>query len=274
MEQTYERSQHIDGSKENFITGIHEVAGNVSQAQRLIGRSYSEREWSEQGSQKDESFASLKKKAAVFTHELANSLTAISYSLQFIETELQTKRVNNHALTAVIQAAVGELYRLDSMLVEFRSPASWRNCELISTDLATVVKEVLALELSVCRTGGIDVKAEFENALPLVKLDAAKMKQVVLNLCKNAVEAMPKGGCLTLRVYQSERLVVLEISDDGVGLPEGLNAFELFKTTKPRGSGIGLSVVQEIVSAHNATITGSNDAGGGTTFRIVFPTAN
>ena len=62
-----------------------------------------------------------------------------------------------------------------------------------------------------------------------------------------------------------------EISDTGIGMPENLNKFELFKTTKPGGNGIGLSIVQEIVLAHNSTITCASHAGHGTTFRIVFP---
>ena len=71
-------------------------------------------------------------------------------------------------------------------------------------------------------------------------MDAAKIKQVILNLCKNAVEAMPQGGCLTLNVCRSGQTVVLEISDNGIGVPDSVNMFELFKTTKPGGSGIGL----------------------------------
>src|SRR4029077_13473345 len=98
--------------------------------------------------------------------------------------------------------------------------------------------------------------------------------QVILNLCKNAVEAMPQGGCLTLKVYRNEPTVVLEISDTGIGIPENLNKFELFKTTQPGGGGIGLSVVRQIVSAHNGTITCTSESGRGTTFKVVFPIVN
>ncbi|HEY7317380.1 MAG TPA: ATP-binding protein [Candidatus Binatia bacterium] len=77
------------------------------------------------------------------------------------------------------------------------------------------------------RAAGITVKFAFEDALPLVELDAAKMRQVILNLCKNAVEAMPDGGCLTLKGYRSRGMVVLEISDDGVGVRDDLNIFDL-----------------------------------------------
>jgi signal transduction histidine kinase len=99
-------------------------------------------------------------------------------------------------------------------------------------------------------------------------LDTAKIKQVILNLCKNAVEAMPDGGCLTLKGYRSRGMVVLEISDDGVGVPDDVNIFELFKTTKPGGTGLGLPLVQQIVSAHNGTIGYKSKPGRGATFKV------
>jgi signal transduction histidine kinase len=124
------------------------------------------------------------------------------------------------------------------------------------------------------RATGITVKTAFENNLPPIRIDSAKIKQAVLNLCKNAIEAMRKDGCLTIKVYRSERRVVLEIGDNGIGVPRGVNIFELFKTTKPCGSGLGLPVVQQIVSAHNGTITYTTEAGHGTTFKVCLPAPN
>ena len=270
MERTYERVRDVNVSKK-LIGSTNEVAASAASPRRLIDGIYREQQQWAQRAEENERESLLGTKAAVFTHELANSLTVVSSSLQFVEMELQIKGFSDPALTATIQAAIEEIGRLGKMLNEFRSPEHGLNCNLVSTDLVKVVKEVLALEMFVCRAGGIIVESEFENALPLVMLDAAKMKQVVLNLCKNSVEAMPKGGCLTVKIYRSEGTVVLEITDNGIGVPKTLKTFELFKTTKPGGSGIGLSVVQEIVSAHNATITCSSDAGRDTTFKIVLP---
>jgi signal transduction histidine kinase len=237
-------------------------------------RSYQDKNHSVRWAQENERLSLSRSRTAVFGHEVANSLTVISSSLQFVEMELEKKQANDPALIAIIQSAVGEINRLDSLLNEFRSPARFQTCNLISTDLVKVVEEVLALETLVCRAGGIIVKFEFEDAVPRVRLDAAKIKQVILNLCKNAVEAMSQGGCLTLKVYQSGPTVVLEISDNGIGMPESVNIFELFKSTKPGGSGVGLSVVQQIVSTHSGTIACTSEAGRGTTFKIVFPIAD
>lgn len=240
----------------------------------ITSTGYQDKNHLDQRAQENERLSLLGNRSAVLGHELANSLTVISSSLQFVEMDLETKRLSDPALIAVIQSAVREIDRLDSLINEFRSPMGFPACDLIFTDLVKVVEEVLPLEVLVCRAGSIIVKFEFEDALPQLRLDAAKIKQAILNLCKNAVEAMPQGGCLTLKVYRTESTVILEISDSGIGLPEGLNTFELFKTTKPGGSGIGLCVVQQIVSAHNGMITCASHAGRGTTFKIVFPVVN
>ena len=266
--------QGIEGSQEIFVKASEACVGGNGKLALETSSGYKNENHLDQWAGENDRVSLLGSGAAVFGHEVANSLTVIASCLQFVERQLETKQVNDPALIGVIQNAVGEIDRLGSLLDEFRSPAPFRLCDLINTDLVKVVEEFLGLEILICQAGGIVVKFEFEDALPLVKLDAPKIKQVLLNLCKNAVEAMPQGGCLTLKVSRSGRTVVLEVQDNGTGLPQSVNTFALFKTTKPNGSGIGLSVVQEIVSAHNGAIACTSEAGRGTTFKIVFPVAD
>jgi signal transduction histidine kinase len=213
-------------------------------------------------------------RAAILSHELANSITVISSALQFIDTELGKKRVNDPAFTVTIRGALEEVKRLASMLDEFRSPAHLETCELVRGDLVKLIQEIVALQILVCAPQGISVSFESDDAILPMKLNTAKLKQLVLNLCKNAADAMPEGGQLALKVYRCGPSIGLDITDNGIGIADNPNTFELFKTTKPGGSGIGLSVVQQIVSAHNGTITCSSGAGRGTTFKIVFPAAD
>jgi signal transduction histidine kinase len=100
------------------------------------------------------------------------------------------------------------------------------------------------------------------------------MKQAILNLCQNAVDAMPNGGTLTLTGYRSEDEIVMEVSDSGTGIPEGLDVFQLFKTTKREGTGLGLSIVQQIISDHRGMVDYVSAIGKGTAFRIVLPISN
>jgi signal transduction histidine kinase len=213
-------------------------------------------------------------KAAVFAHEVANPLSGLSASLRFVESDLEKKNFDVPVVRAIVQGAMREVDRLVSLLNEFRSLALPQSLDLKLTDLQEIIEEILASEKLAHRTAGITIKTDFES-LPLISIDPAKIKQVVLNLCKNAIEAMRGGGCLFVKVYRSGLMVVLEISDNGVGVPHGVNIFELFKTTKPCGSGLGLPVVQQIVSAHNGTITSyTTEADQGTTFKMCLPAPN
>jgi signal transduction histidine kinase len=103
--------------------------------------------------------------------------------------------------------------------------------------------------------------------------DAAKLKQVFMNLIKNAVEAMPDGGRITVHAEVEDQRLVIEVVDTGVGLPAGIDVFEPFQTTKPAGTGLGLSVARQVLAAHEGTIGCSSVPGGGTTFRVVLPLA-
>jgi signal transduction histidine kinase len=105
----------------------------------------------------------------------------------------------------------------------------------------------------------------------LITADGEKLKQVLLNLCKNAAEAMPQGGTLTVRVHNSGEQVSLEVIDTGVGIPAGVNIFEPFTTTKSEGTGLGLAIVQQIVAAHGGAITYTSEPGKGTVFRLTLP---
>jgi signal transduction histidine kinase len=226
------------------------------------------------GPEQTERLSSMGARAAILSHELANSIAVISSALQFIDTELGKKRVNDPAFIVTIRDALKEVDRLALMLDEFRSPARFETCELVRGDLVKLIQEIVPLQVLVCAPQGISVTFESDDAIPSIKLNTAKLKQVVLNLCKNAAEAMPEGGQLALKVYRSGPSVGLDITDNGIGIAHNPNTFELFKTTKPGGSGIGLSVVQQIVSAHNGTITCNSGAGHGTTFKIIFPAAD
>jgi signal transduction histidine kinase len=117
----------------------------------------------------------------------------------------------------------------------------------------------------------ITVELEFDDNLPLVSIDREKIKQVILNLCKNAVEAMPDGGTLKCKAYQTAGGVILEVADTGTGIPEGLDVFQLFKTTKPHGTGLGLPIVGQIISEHRGTVDYVTELGKGTAFIVSLP---
>jgi two-component system sporulation sensor kinase A len=107
--------------------------------------------------------------------------------------------------------------------------------------------------------------------LPLIMADDEKLKQALLNLCKNAAEAMPDGGKITVRAYSSGQRIIAEVADTGVGIPDGIDILEPFTTTKASGSGLGLMIVRQIISAHGGTVTFTSDRGKGTIFTLTLP---
>jgi signal transduction histidine kinase len=104
-----------------------------------------------------------------------------------------------------------------------------------------------------------------------VNIDGDKIKQALLNLIKNAAEAMPQGGRITIDADYANDTVVLEITDTGQGIPLDIDAFEPFVTTKKEGTGIGLVIVRQILTAHEGRISYRSTPGKETTFRVELP---
>jgi signal transduction histidine kinase len=136
-----------------------------------------------------------------------------------------------------------------------------------------VVQEVFAAEIAQYTERGVSVEQDLSPDLPLVRADGDKLRQVFLNLCKNAVEAMPQGGKLIVRARDSGGQIIAEVVDTGVGIPVGVNIFEPFVTTKSEGTGLGLPIVRQIVAAHGGTLTYTSEPGKGTTFAVTLPLA-
>jgi signal transduction histidine kinase len=225
----------------------------------------------EQKARDHDRLSSLATTAAVFAHEVANPLNGIGMSVQLLEKELLQIHDLAPLLRESIVEANKEIGRLSSLLRDFRSFARTQFVEFQRTDLSTLIQEVLAPEMVLFSNSGVRVKSDLDG-LPPIMLDRDKIKQVILNLCKNALEAMPEGGCLTLKGYlSSPDTLVLDITDTGIGIPEGMDVFEIFRTTKPDGTGLGLPLVSQIVSAHRGTVDYFSEPGKGTTFSLSLP---
>jgi signal transduction histidine kinase len=207
---------------------------------------------------------------AMFAHEIANPLNAISTSLEVVEMELDGKPGLDTRVKSILESSTQEILRLGSLLNEFRTIARPQAPKLKSGNLARLIKDVLVPQTAVCQKAGITINRKLEDLRPIL-MDENKMKQVILNLCKNAIEAMPNGGVLTVSAYQTEEITVVEVTDTGVGIPQGLDVFQLFKTTKANGTGLGLPVVRQIIHAHQGRIECQTELGQGTTFKICLP---
>ncbi len=231
-----------------------------------------ERKRAEQQLRESERSAAMGTTTAKLVHEIGNPLNGMYTTVQLLERDL-AKRAwpQQDLLRSTVHDLSSEINRLRSLFIEFRSLARPHPLDLQPTPLARLITELLAVETSQYAAQGIQLANEIAPDLPPVMADQEKLKQVLLNLCQNAVEAMPHGGTLTVRATYADGLVRVDVADTGSGLPKGVDIFELFTTTKPNGMGLGLAVVRQIVLAHAGTITCTSEPGQGTVFRVSLP---
>jgi PAS domain S-box-containing protein len=232
-------------------------------------RDITDRKELEQKLREQERLANLGTTAAIFAHEIANPLNGLSVSLDLIKSVLG-KGVTEE-VRETIEIASSEIQRLTALLTDYRSFARPRQLNLQLTDLRKLTEAVLASQVRRYSALAVKVETQFPAPLPLLMIDPERIKQALLNLCQNAVEAMPDGGTLTVGGFQQGGSVVINVRDSGTGIPLSLDVFQLFRTTKPEGSGLGLAIVQQIAVDHSGTVDYVTEVGKGTTFRIVLP---
>ncbi len=234
-------------------------------------RDITDRKALEKQVQEKERLATLGTTAAVFAHEIANPLNGVSSALQMAKSIAAGLPLADTELKECIDLASAEVERLSSLLNEYRSFARPQNLKIERSDVHKLLEELLALHFRHYAARGISIELDIPDSLPQVSLDVAKMKQAILNLCQNAVDAMPNGGTLLVRACRSQANLVIEVADTGSGIPEGLDVFQLFKTTKPESTGLGLPIVQQIISEHGGSVDYVTEPGKGTTFRMILP---
>jgi PAS domain S-box-containing protein len=236
--------------------------------------------------------------AASVAHEIGNPLNALHIHLQLMEREVKKLksgewrepngkrlaiRLGRHApsetveiakkLEQYLDVAKGEINRLDYIVTQFLGAIRPTPLQLRVNSLNDVVEKTLELLRPEINNRGIAVKTKLAPDLPATLVDAAQLQQVLVNLVKNAMQAMTTGGTLTLQTDETSDDVWVSVTDTGGGIPqEQINRiFEPFYTTKKKGSGLGLMIVQRIVLAHNGRVELDSHVGRGTTFRIWLP---
>lgn len=219
-----------------------------------------------------ERLAAIGQTAAMFGHEIANPLNSMYLGGQLMELRLASLPDVDPVIAENLSRMMAENRRLNALLEEFRSLSMRQIIERTPTDTRAIVDHVIKLQQQAFDDNGLQVVVEVPASIPLVALDGAKLTQVLLNLTKNAAEAMATcGGTLTVRARLSGASLIVEVQDTGPGIPEHVDVFEPFRTTKPKGTGLGLPIARQILAAHDGTLEYESERGSGTTFRIALP---
>ena len=205
-------------------------------------------------------------------HEVKNPINAIVLHLQLLQNKLAQLDPDTRRHMDIIGSEIQRLDRVVQTLVDFMRA---RELHLVEVDLRRLLEEVALLAAPDAAQHGVDIKRDMpEEPLP-VNADLDLMKQALLNVVLNGVQAMPQGGPLTISARRDGNGVVAEICDRGVGIHEDMHdkIFELYFTTKKDGNGIGLAQTYQILDWHHGSVEFESKEGEGTTFRFRLPLA-
>ena len=203
-------------------------------------------------------------------HEVKNPINAIVLHLQLLQGKLHQVDPDTRRHMEIIGNEIHRLDRVVQILVDFTRP---RDLHLEETDLCRLLEDVASLAAPDAGLHGITITRELP-AEPLnVKVDTDFMKQAILNVVLNGVQAMPDGGTLAISARREEDVVVTEIHDQGGGIPSEIQdkIFELYFTTKKGGTGIGLAQTYQILQWHYGSVDFESVEGKGTTFHLRLP---
>ena len=223
--------------------------------------------------QVSERLAALGRITAGVAHEVKNPLNSMRLWLENLKELLPAER--DGAAQQAVQVLDKEIDRLDAVVKRFLDFTRPMDIRLEATQLADLLKEVLEIAKPQFLKSSIQLAQLLPIDVPEVYVDRALLKQAVLNLVLNAAEAMPNGGKLTLVLSRRGEMAEISVGDTGKGIPpeNRQKIFQLFFTTRPGGSGIGLASAFRIVQLHNGSIDFTSEVGRGTTFRIELPLA-
>jgi signal transduction histidine kinase len=219
---------------------------------------------------RSEKLAALGQLAAGIAHEIRNPLTSINILIHSLTENLSSGNSQKEDLKVIEE----EIHRINEIVDQFLRFAKPAPPLLKKADVISIFEETLQLLRPQIEKQGIVIQKEFQ-PLPPILMDREQMKQVVLNLLLNAVQAMPKGGHLVLKghIPEGDRWIRLSIQDSGVGISgEDINKlFDPFFSTKEGGMGLGLSIAHRIIDQHHGKIEVESTPGEGTLFTVWLP---
>ncbi len=203
-------------------------------------------------------------------HEVKNPINAIVVHLEVLRQKLQQVDPDTRRHMDVIGSEIQRLDRVVQTLVDFTRPVE---LQLAETDLRRVLDDVVTLAAPEAKLHGVSVERQLPPEPLYVNVDIDLVKQALVNVVLNGIQAMPNGGTLLVTAVRMDDAIVAEVHDQGAGIPAEIRdkVFNLYFTTKKTGSGIGLARTYRIMQLHHGSIEFDSVDGQGTTFRLRFP---
>ncbi len=217
---------------------------------------------------------SLTRLAAGIAHEIGNPLNSIGIHLKLLQREIEllppSTRKKGIELLEIIRS---ETKSLDTMVRGCLRATRQTPIQLRETDINEVIEDAAAFLKFEMREADVRLQLRLSKTIPPFLIDAQKMRQVFINVIKNAIQSMPDGGKLEITSSRLDKVCSLVFKDEGIGILESdmPHIFESYFTTKQEGSGLGLMIVSDIIQQHNGRIQVKSQVGRGTTFIIHLP---
>ncbi|HEY2370877.1 MAG TPA: ATP-binding protein, partial [Polyangiaceae bacterium] len=240
-----------------------------------IGIDVTERRALEKRAADAEALSAMGTLALNLAHEIRNPLNAAKLQLHLLGKKIDKQVGEEETRVAMhrrVEIVGDEIARLNRLLTEFLELARPRGIAREPVHMGELVDSVLSLERESAEARGVRVVRDVAHGAVAIG-DAEKLRQVVLNLVVNALEAMKDGGVLTVRAAADGERIVVSVEDTGPGIPAEVRAqvFDPFFTTKEAGTGLGLSIVRKIVDQHAGDVRLESEVGKGTTVRVWIP---
>jgi len=207
--------------------------------------------------------------SAGMAHEIRNPLGSIKGAVEILKDDYSP----DEAKYEFIQILLKETDRLNTIVQEFLGFARPKHPEFQLADVNETIESVLTLTAQEARRARVGVEKKFDSSIGKRNLDAGLLKQAILNMVLNAIQAMPNGGRLTVETGLRNGMLEVKIVDTGSGIPEEnrKKLFSPFFTTKRNGTGLGLAISYRIIENHHGTIDVASELGRGTIFTVKIP---
>lgn len=276
-EPEYRAAQFIEVAMFFVIGGLTGVLADhertqrnkVEETARKLSDVYAQLQASFEQLRRADRLSALGELSAGLAHEIRNPLGSIEGAMQILcRPELPAETRQEFG-----DLGQKEVDRLKGLLTHFLNFARPQTPMRSPTEPLQLLESVGRLAAETARMSGVKVRIESADRVPAVSLDPEQIKQVLLNLVINAIQAMPAGGEVVLRTFSKTDAVILQVQDEGTGIPsEDLErVFNPFVTTRPGGTGLGLSIAYQIVSQHGGHIAAQKNPERGMTFAVTLP---
>jgi two-component system NtrC family sensor kinase len=236
----------------------------------LVGEDVTEKLRTKQALLQSERLATIGRMSALVAHEIRNPLSSIGLNAELLEDELSEK---SREPRKILRSIAREVERLTEITDEYLKFARLPKPNLAPENLNELLSSLLQFIEGEFQGASIEVKHQQDPDAAFVRADEGQLRQAFLNLLRNSIESMPAGGTLTVSTEHSDGLVRVRITDTGEGIDNACldRIFDPFFSTREGGTGLGLSLTQQIVAEHGGNITCESTPGRGTCFVVELP---